>query len=303
MVISQNGDAEEVNHYYPFGGIFESSSNVQPYKYNGKELDTFKKLNWHDYGARMYDATLGRWHSIDPMAEKYYASSPYNYCDNNPIGRSDPDGKDWIKDRFDYYLWDENSVNRETTREGWDYVGTELPDDVGRYRIDGNLYHKNTINPFASFINWVYGENLMVEKKAYNPAGEHMMQQGIETGAEFAVGEISGKVGAKIFSKIFKAKGTNVVYQGVDADNIIRYIGITERDPIVRFTEHLSSKTIRSTLKYDVIEGYTKLTREQARYWEQTFINKYGLGKNGGQLYNKINSISPDFWKQFGIKK
>ena len=307
VVISQNGDAEEVNHYYPFGGIFESSSNVQPYKYNGKELDTFKKLNWHDYGARMYDATLGRWHSIDPMAEKYYASSPYNYCDNNPIGRRDPDGKDWIKDRFDYYLWDENSVNRETTREGWDYVGTELPDDVGRYRIleeiDGNLYHKNTINPFASFINWVYGENLMVEKKAYNPAGEHMMQQGIETGAEFAVGEISGKVGAKIFSKIFKAKGTNVVYQGVDADNIIRYIGITERDPIVRFTEHLSSKTIRSTLKYDVIEGYTKLTREQARYWEQTFINKYGLGKNGGQLYNKINSISPDFWKQFGIKK
>lgn len=207
VVISQSGDVEEVNHYYPFGGIFELSSNVQPYKYNGKELDTFKKLNWHDYGARMYDATLGRWHSIDPMAEKYYASSPYNYCDNNPIGRSDPDGKDWIKDRFDYYLWDENSVNRETTREGWDYVGTELPDDVGRYRIleeiDGNLYHKNTINPFASFINWAYGEDLMVEKKAYEPAGEHMMQQGIETGAEFAVGEIGGKIGAKIFSKLF----------------------------------------------------------------------------------------------------
>ena len=78
------------------------------------------------------------------------------------LKRIDPNGKDWIKDRFDYYLWDENSVNRETTREGWDYVGTELPDDAGRYRIleeiDENLYHKNTINPFASFINWAYGE-------------------------------------------------------------------------------------------------------------------------------------------------
>ena len=29
----------ETNHYYPFGGVF-STSNVQPYKYNGKELDT-----------------------------------------------------------------------------------------------------------------------------------------------------------------------------------------------------------------------------------------------------------------------
>lgn len=306
VVTDEDSTIEETNDYYPFGGLMASSNSVQPYKYNGKELDRKSGLDWYDYGSRMYDATLGRWYSIDPMAEKHYASCPYSYCGSNPVMRIDPNGKDWIKDRFDYYLWDENSVNRETTREGWDYVGTELPDDVGRYRIleeiDGNLYHKNTINPFASFINWAYGEDLMVEKKAYDPAGDHMMQQGIETGAEFAVGEIGGKVGAKIFSKIFKAKGTNVVYQGVDANHTVRYIGITEREPIVRFTEHLNSNTIRSTLKYDVIKGYTKLTREQARYWEQTFINKYGLGKNGGQLYNKINSISPDFWKELGIK-
>ena len=54
VVVSSGGTVEEVNHYYPFGGVFASTS-VQPYKYNGKELDTKKGLNWYDYGARHYD--------------------------------------------------------------------------------------------------------------------------------------------------------------------------------------------------------------------------------------------------------
>ena len=66
---------------------------MQPYKYNGKELDTKKGLNWYDYGARHYDATLGRWLVVDPLAEKYYAWSPYNYCANNPVKFIDPNGK------------------------------------------------------------------------------------------------------------------------------------------------------------------------------------------------------------------
>ena len=94
VVVDQNSNVEETNHYYPFGGIFASTGNIQPYKYNGKELDTKKGLNWYDYGARMYDAALGRWHVVDPMAEKSCAWSPYTYCKNNPINRIDPDGKD-----------------------------------------------------------------------------------------------------------------------------------------------------------------------------------------------------------------
>ena len=82
-----------MNHYYPFGGIFASTGNVQPYKYNGKELDTKKGLNWYDYGARHYDAVLGRWHSVDPLAEKYYGYGPYAYCLNNPIKFIDSDGR------------------------------------------------------------------------------------------------------------------------------------------------------------------------------------------------------------------
>lgn len=57
-----------------------------------KELDTKKGLNWYDYGARHYDVALGRWHVVDPMAEKYYLWSPYAYCLGNPVRFIDPTG-------------------------------------------------------------------------------------------------------------------------------------------------------------------------------------------------------------------
>ena len=95
VVIDQNGTVEEANHYYPFGGVFANSTSVQPYKYNGKELDTKKGLNWYDYGARHYDAALGRFATVDPSSESYYETSPYAYCGNNPVVRIDPTGADY----------------------------------------------------------------------------------------------------------------------------------------------------------------------------------------------------------------
>ena len=85
VVVASDGTVEEVNHYYPFGGTFASTSSVQPYKYNGKELDTKNGLNWYDYGAREYDPSLGRFTSLDPLAKDYYYISPYTYCGNNPV--------------------------------------------------------------------------------------------------------------------------------------------------------------------------------------------------------------------------
>jgi len=93
VIVDQTGQKKEVNHYYPFGGTFASADgNVQAYKYNGKELDTKKGLNWYDYGARQYDPALGRFTAVDPLTEKYYEMSPYTYCGNNPIKYIDPTG-------------------------------------------------------------------------------------------------------------------------------------------------------------------------------------------------------------------
>ncbi len=63
------------------------------YKYNGKELNEELGLNWYDYGARNYQADLGRWFNVDPLAEKYFNVSSYVYVGNNPIRYIDPDGK------------------------------------------------------------------------------------------------------------------------------------------------------------------------------------------------------------------
>ena len=95
VVADKDGIVEETNSYYPFGGTFTSTASVQPYKYNGKELDQKNGLNWYDYGARHYDAAIGRWHVVDPMSEKYYSMSPYGYCAGSPVCHKDEEGK-WI---------------------------------------------------------------------------------------------------------------------------------------------------------------------------------------------------------------
>ncbi len=99
-----NGDIDaateiiEENNYYPFGLKHKGYNNVingtdHKYTYNGKEEQHELGLNWIDYGARNYDASLGRWVNIDELAEDYFNNSPYNYVANTPLIAYDPDGK------------------------------------------------------------------------------------------------------------------------------------------------------------------------------------------------------------------
>jgi hypothetical protein len=92
------------------------------------------------------------------------------------------------------------------------------------------------------------------------------------------------------------------VYEGIDAAGNVRYIGISGRNAAVRFGEHFNSGTAKSLLDFRIIEGATGLSKTQARIWEQTLINRYGMQRNGGLLFNKINSIAPKNWLRFGIR-
>ena len=96
-ITDNSGSVIEQNAYYPFGSRHTFGNTyaqtTNRFKFNGKEEQTTGNLNYLDYGARMYDSNIARWTTQDPLAEKYYSQSPYNYCVNNPVMFVDPDGR------------------------------------------------------------------------------------------------------------------------------------------------------------------------------------------------------------------
>ena len=131
QVSTTTGNVLEENNYYPFGmlnaqlsapGITDPKNN---YKYNGKELQNELNLEWLDYGARYYDPQIGRWHSVDPMAEVNRRWNPYAYGMNNPIRFIDPDGMN----AGDYY----SAMNGK-------YLGSDGINDDKMYLIENSTY-------------------------------------------------------------------------------------------------------------------------------------------------------------------
>lgn len=182
-----------------------------------------------------------------------------------------------------------------------------------KYTIDIPAYQQHLYgpNPYAPLVPSKEEWRNIGSTMSYIP-GLNILGTSIEILNSESISDVSyaaiGFIPFAKFSKFSKfaakgvGKGTHLVYEGLDAAGNVKYIGITGRDAAVRFGEHLNSGTARSLLDYRVINGATGLSKTQARIWEQTLINQYGLGNNGKQLLNKVNSIAPKNWWQFGIK-
>ncbi len=114
-ILSQGSILVQETHYDPWGleltGIGYEYAGVKrnKYLYNGKELLDDQNLGLYDYGARYYDPVIGRWTSPDPMASERSWVSPYNYVQNNPMLRVDPDGM-----LDDYYNREGQFLYRDT---------------------------------------------------------------------------------------------------------------------------------------------------------------------------------------------
>ena len=169
------GAVIEHNAYYPFGGrhtfgqtYAQTTSNR--YKFNGKELQTIGGLDLLDYGARMYDTKTARWLVQDPLAEKYYPFSAYNYCVNNPVMFVDPDGKDWF-----YFSKDGSSKPEWHWREG-STLNTGMKDSNGNDII---LSGHSAVVVFNGYLNErlgkgnsLFGEGaILADVTVYGPKG------------------------------------------------------------------------------------------------------------------------------------
>jgi RHS repeat-associated protein len=131
-------DVVSYSDYYPFGApMTERTAVVTPsdvrYGFNGKEMDNESFQGAYDFGARMYDARLGRWMSVDPLSSKYAYLSPYNFVGNMPLIAIDPDGKDII------ILLDKQAANGAghqailigSDEKGWTYISKDGAEKSG----------------------------------------------------------------------------------------------------------------------------------------------------------------------------
>ena len=293
------GTVVEQNDYYPFGGRHSYGNTylqttANRYKFNGKEEQTIGNLGLLDYGARMYDPAIGRWTAQDPLSEKYYSWSQYNYCGANPVIRIDSEGKFWET------AWDATSLTmgikslRDNIRQG--KIGASIADGIGVLLDAAAVLTPLVPGGVSAAISAARAvdrvDDIVDAGKALNA---------VDNAADAA--KVVGKSDdiASGTAKTAENAGQYSVYTGMDTDGNVKYAGITSRQPEVRFNEHINSGTNRATLNYQVSEGKTGLTKAEARRQEQLLINQYGLEKDGGQLYNKINSISPKKWPENNI--
>ena len=139
-LIDDKGKVVQQNDFYPFGAKAERDGLAQAednrFLFSGKECQALIDLNAYDFGARMYDASLGRWTAVDPLAEKYTNLSPYNYCINNPLVIVDPDGNGiWFtSDPYAIQIFLDN-IRVNSNIEDNDWSGWNYTDDNKAKRI------------------------------------------------------------------------------------------------------------------------------------------------------------------------
>ncbi len=97
-VTHSKGNILQEDHYYPFGLSISALSSTAPlskpnnYKFNGNEEQTDFSWDIYDFNARFYDASLGRFMNIDPLADQFVSYTPYHFTHNNPTNLVDPTG-------------------------------------------------------------------------------------------------------------------------------------------------------------------------------------------------------------------
>ncbi|WP_410210302.1 RHS repeat-associated core domain-containing protein [Aquirhabdus sp.] len=277
-----------------FGAVKPIESGAQiNLRFPGQYYDEATGLYYNH--NRYYNPELGRYMEPDPTGLDS-GLNPYAYAGNNPVNSVDPTG-----------LYEDG---------GRHWLGEDLNTQV--YSMNPDSYHGSLNINNTCWSGFTGSNNGVVD--SYSPYGSESIEAvypefwvagfggvardmafSVIDGIETVTFTASKEFNFSGFSNIF-SRGGYSVYQGLDAEGIIRYIGITGRNPSVRFAEHADSiGTGKEFLRYEIIDGAEGLSRSAARVQEQNLINLYGLQRNGGLLLNRINSISPTKWDIMGV--
>lgn len=107
--------------------------------YTGKENQNLDfSTNYTDFGARQYNPALRRWMTPDPLSEKYYGTSPYTFCNNNPVNLVDPDGR--YIDKASTQEWNDNKRQIEDKVNSLQNKASELE---AKGKLGGRLKRLN----------------------------------------------------------------------------------------------------------------------------------------------------------------
>ena len=113
-------DISSAQDYYPFGMTMPDRS-LDTLKYNfgfqGMEQDDELKGKGNSYTTefRQYDPRVGRWLSVDPLAESFTSHSPYHSFLNNPLSNIDPKGDSSIS--YTNFLATMSEVDRAVSED------------------------------------------------------------------------------------------------------------------------------------------------------------------------------------------
>jgi RHS repeat-associated protein len=211
------------------------------YKYNGKELQNKYNLNWYDYGARNYDASLGRWMNIDNHADSYFNHSPYSYAINSPINVIDPDGNDIY-----ILIWFSTDKNGgETGHAGIaidNYKTQNVKDANGNDVLDvnGNVVTEQVPDgTFTYYDLW-----------PYNPVGDMEMQDDVK--ADYSKGIQIGSLSDLMNTDPTTKRSGNVSAEGRPADGIVRLSSSFAQDENAK---KVANGDISSNKKYNACEN------------------------------------------------
>ncbi len=304
VIASAGGSIVQSNHYYPFGMSFAegSATSQQPYKYNGKELDTERGLNLYDYSARLMDPALGRFSTRDLLGEKRPWVSPYVFCSDNPVNKVDVDGN-----------WDVSvhlAKDRSQNGYGIAVVTDRYGNEVYRFsvRAEGsggrNRMSKNADTPLGTYdipdkSPWLTGGS----RRSYGP------------NARLNMSPVSGEIEESGRDEIRIHGGRQEVYdpktgewtpvdnpelkkihgclRAFDSDmsafkKITDYLQKTdskENPGEVTITDDLDDqlKTPTKTESVNGINVQYYIPESQLKYWQYLINSTFGNKNNGGQ--------------------